>query len=404
MRITRDLLLAYIIVFNIIFSFNLIATFLPIYLDQVGITLTNIGIIFALAAIAAGIIRFPLGTLADKYGKKPLMVFGAIGYPIFALGVALANKTPHFVGLKLLIDLFQSIFWIAFWVYLFNILTRGEEGKQIALRNVAVGVGLVAAPLVGGLVIEKFGFPQLFYISAIISSLSIFLILLVREPPYKHKEENLLEEYSSLIHKPKFRSLLLIGILHNIGWVIWYIYMPIYLREMGFSMSAIGLLLSVNYLAYTLNTYPIGKLIDKVHSHYLIIPGFFLVWAMGYLFLLTTNYVVLTLSRTIMGFGQDICWQPLIARLTHTTPKKELGAAVGLFRAGVTVAVGIVSIIAGWLADLYGIKPLLFGAATFAFVSGLIVLFRYRHIKERGAALLHKHHLVHAHIHRGVLH
>ncbi len=404
MKINKSMFLGMILAFNVVFSLSLATSFLPIYLDTLGISLTSIGLIFAVAAIAAGIIRFPLGNFVDKHGKKPLLLLGAIGYPIFAIGLSFAWQTSHFVLLKLFVDLFAAVFWVAFWAYLFNILTRGEEGRQLGMRNFASGVGLVLAPLLAGIIIQNYGFITLFYLSAIISSISLFIILLIREPKTERIEKDMFEEYQSLIHKQKFRFILLVAVLHNIVWAIWYIYMPIYLKGLGLSMALIGGLISVNYLAYTLNSYPIGKMVDKFHSYYLIIPGFFIVSMMGYVFLQVSSYVYLVLSRAVMGFGMNIEWNPLVARLTHLTPKKEHGSSAGLFRAATGITVGVTSLAGGYFAELYGVGTLLFGAVILAFCVGIFLIFGYEFLSGKGRPLnIHRHH-VEIHSHHSHLH
>ena len=90
-------------------------------------------------------------------------------------------------------------------------------------------------------------------------------------------------------------------------------------------------------------------------------------------------------------------WNPLVARISHLTPKKEHGGTVGLFRAGNALVLGLTTIGAGYLANIYGIKSILFGASIFALFAGLTVMFMSKGIIENGGLLLEKHHLIHLH-------
>ncbi len=395
MGLSKQSWLSLIIVFNVMFSFLLIINFFPIYLNQLGVSFTEIGIIFAVAGIITGLLRYPMGTMVDKYGKKPIILLGAIGYPIFAFGLTLAHSTTSFILLKLFVDIFGAVFWTAYWVFLFSLIKRGNEGRQISFRNIAYGSAAILAPLVAGFVIADYGFNTLFYLSAVIGTISIGLIALIKEPRIQHIEESLKKEFDVLMNKAKFRFLTIVGVLHNVTWIIWWIYMPIYLQqELNFTIPQVGIVLSALWLTYVLTAYPLGRMIDKFHSYYLIIPGFFVFAVLGHLFLVTSNFIYLALVRSAMGFSMDLRWQPLTARLTHVTPKREHGAAVGLFRAINTTSAGVVALAAGYFATTLGLKTILWAGAAASFIFGIILIVFYKQLAGRGKPLLHRHHTV----------
>jgi MFS family permease len=399
----RRMLLSSIAGFNTAFSFMLVSSFLPIYLANLEISLMNIGFIFAFGAMIAGVLRFPIGTITDKVGRRPLMLIGAIGYPIFAIGTLLSRNTAHFVSIKLLIELFGALFWTAFWAYIYDILRKGHEGRQLAYTKIlAIGVSGALAPFIGGFIIAYYGFTSLFYLAAAVGVVNIFFIAtLIRDylPPIKesakHLEKDIVKEYRDIINIKKFRIYLAIGVLHNIIWATWYVYMPIYLSDMGISIQQIGIMISLLYISYIITTYPLGKLIDKFPSKYLIIPGFFLMWFGGYMFFMFKDFARLTLSRMAIAVGFDATWEPMIARLSHITSEREHGGTVGLFRAGNAIAIGLSTVVVGYFAGIYGIKAVLWGVSTFSLIIGIILVFINTGLMGKGRAKLHKHHVMH---------
>jgi MFS transporter, DHA1 family, multidrug resistance protein len=400
----KKLILGALCAFNVVLSFTLVSSFLPIYLDSLGISLVNIGLIFAFGAMIAGVLRFPFGTMSDRIGRRPLMLFGAIGYPLFALGIIFARTTPHFVGIRILIEIFGAIFWMGFWAYIFDMVHRGSEGIDIARTNIVIKLGQISAPVMGGLIIAYYGFTHLFFLGAAVGLVNIlFISLVIRDDKkqgigtFEQIEHDVVSEYKHLVNMKKFRTLVTIGVLHNVAWCIWWVYMPIYLRGEGVSIQQIGIMLSFVYLVSLLIQYPQGKAIDRFPSKYIIIPGFFLVWISGYAFLLMKDVIGYTIARAAMSIGFDMEWSPLVARISHLTPRKEHGGTTGLFRAANAITVGVVIIIAGYLADIYGIKIVLWGASSFAFIVGLGLLFVTKGIMAKGRSLKHKHHLTNLH-------
>ncbi|MBT3940624.1 MFS transporter [Candidatus Woesearchaeota archaeon] len=397
----RKVILSALCAFNVALSFTLVSSFLPIYLDSMGISLVNIGLVFAFGAMVAGVLRFPIGTMADRVGRRPLMLFGAIGYPLFAIGVVLSRSTIHFIGIRLLIEVFGALFWIAFWAYIYDMIHRGHEGIEIAHTNMIIKISQILAPFIGGMIIAYYGFNHLFFLAAAVGAVNIIFISMVIKEYGKHERETLkklehdvISEYKHLVNMAKFRTLVIIGVLHNISWCIWWVYMPIYLRNQGTSIKQIGMLLSLVYLVSFMIQYPLGKAIDKFPAKFLIIPGFFLTWISGYAFLMFKDIIGYTIARASMSIGYDTEWSPLVARISHLTPRKEHGGTAGLFRAICALSVGIVTIIAGYLADIYGIKIVLWGASSFSLVVGIILLFVSKGLMGKGRSLAHKHHII----------
>jgi len=392
----KGLLPLYVVSFIVSFGLTLALSFLPIYLSQIGISLVEIGVVFALASIIAGIVRFPIGALVESKGRKPLILFGAIGYPIFAIGLIMAKTTGDFILVKIFLEIFAAIFWTALLAYMYDVIRTKRAGRQIAIRNISGGIGVMLAPVTAGFIIVKYGFPTLFVISGAVSFIALLVALFfIKETSTgssSYTFSSMKEEYSHILHIKKYRYYLWIGLLHNIIWVVWYVYMPIYLKDIGMSTEVIGLLLSFNMMIFIATSYPIGRMIDKFPTKYLIIPGFFLAWAAGYWFLATRDYIQLAVSRSLIGVGMVATWEPMIARISSLTPKREHGFSVALFRALNSLLIGSTTIGAGWLASLYGISFVLKAVSILAFGIGVFLIFFRHELRDAGIPGLKKHH------------
>ena len=181
MKINKNIILLSAISFNVALSIALVKSFLSIYLHEIGITLISIGLIYAAGAIAAGILRLPLGGLISKYGPKPLMIIGAACYPLFAIGVSIAETTPFFIVLKIIFEIVGAVFWTAFWVYLYDTIIKGEEGRSITFTGVFRKLPFFIGPFIAGIIISLFGFKNLFYLSAVIGIISVFVVSMVKD-------------------------------------------------------------------------------------------------------------------------------------------------------------------------------------------------------------------------------
>ena len=68
-------------------------TVLNLYLYSLGYDARFIGIINGVNAVAVFLVSVPLGYLADRLGRLPVMLVGGIGYPLCILGLTLSRST-----------------------------------------------------------------------------------------------------------------------------------------------------------------------------------------------------------------------------------------------------------------------------------------------------------------------
>ncbi len=412
MNIRKELLYIYSLVLIVTFGYHLISHFLPIYLDSLGISLLNIGVIYAFAAIIAGILRFPVGAISDTFGRRPLLLIGVLGYPLFAILIAFSQNTFFFASAKVIFNIFSMVFWVGIGAYLFDVVSKKHEGRQIAGGNIVSCLSAAVAPLIAGVIIASLGFTNLFYISAAVTASAIPLALLIeKNKTRKHKKikidwEYLQKEYSDIINSKGFRIVAFICVLTNFVWAFWYLLFPIYLTQLGFSTVVIGGVLTVNLLFIAFFHLFLGKWTDSMSGRWLIIPGFFLMWLSGYALIWTRNLIGYALSRIGYSTGISMSWHPAYASLARRTPKKEHGGAVGLFGAVTSLAYAFGALIAGWMAEVYSVKFALMTSSTIALIMGVILLLMSKHIiKARWLysytnTKYKKHHVTHEMVHK----
>ena len=84
-------------------SFSLVTPFLPLLLNDVGVV-TNVefwsGLLFAASFVASSIMSPIWGSLADKYGKKPMIIRSGLGIGTTYLLMAFATNQYHLLALR----------------------------------------------------------------------------------------------------------------------------------------------------------------------------------------------------------------------------------------------------------------------------------------------------------------
>jgi MFS transporter, DHA1 family, multidrug resistance protein len=139
---------------------------LPVYLkDGLGIDPAFIGPIM-MPFFLSELLKGPLGVLADKIGRKPLMVIGPAVTIFTPLIFTLIRYEPNtvflpaliaFGFLRLLDGLGASALWPAMFAHLGDVVPSEKRASAMSVLNVTYMVGLALGFLAGGFVDDTFG-------------------------------------------------------------------------------------------------------------------------------------------------------------------------------------------------------------------------------------------------------
>jgi MFS family permease len=169
------------LVFSFIFTLgNSSNQFLLLRAKEAGNPLATVILFYLLYNLIFSLVSYPAGRLSDKIGRKKLLVWGYLFYGVVYLGFAL-NNSP-------------GMFWLLFGVYgLYTGFTEGVEkalvsdiapaelrATAIGLHATLVGIGLLPASLLAGLLWKYFGPQAAFYFGSfmgITASIGLWFIL-----------------------------------------------------------------------------------------------------------------------------------------------------------------------------------------------------------------------------------
>ncbi len=182
----RNLTFLWIAQFLSLIGFSFALPFVPFYFQELGVTGSGaLRVWTGLFAASSGIplaIAAPIwGSLADRYGRRPMSLRASLGGAVVLAGMSLA-RTP---GMLLAFRVLQGVFTGTITANLTLVVSTTPQkriGMAVGIMNSAVYAGDTLAPLFGGLCADRFGYRISFAISAL-SLLASFLVtlLFVRE-------------------------------------------------------------------------------------------------------------------------------------------------------------------------------------------------------------------------------
>jgi MFS family permease len=152
--------------------------FQPIYLSQLGANPVQIGYILGSAGFALMIAHIPAGYLADRIGRRPLLITGWLIGIISTLSMALAPSLPFFVAGLLL---YATTGFVTSPLNSYVTAARGNwsVGRAITLISSTYNLGIVFGPFTGGWIGDHFGLRSVYYLAGALFIVSTIFLLMI---------------------------------------------------------------------------------------------------------------------------------------------------------------------------------------------------------------------------------
>jgi len=135
-------------------------TFLLFYLiDVVGLTESEgqrfVGQLSAMLGLALIAATIPAGHLADRYGRKPMLIAAGLLASVGTLAILVVRDLAALSACGLLIGVGIGVFLSANWAWITDIVPQGEAAHYLGVANVATALGSGVSRLLGGVVIDR---------------------------------------------------------------------------------------------------------------------------------------------------------------------------------------------------------------------------------------------------------
>jgi MFS family permease len=164
---------------------GILSAFLPLLATQVvgGISATEVGFLFAAAGFVSMVLGIPLGALADRAGKKKIMIFGLLISSVALAGMAFATSYLWLIIVTISQRVGLAMFSPASMGLLSNSVSSQRQGMAMgAYGGLCEDPGIIAGSALGGLIWSAWGPQATFLTGAIAAGLGVVVTLaLIKE-------------------------------------------------------------------------------------------------------------------------------------------------------------------------------------------------------------------------------
>jgi DHA1 family multidrug resistance protein-like MFS transporter len=162
--------------------------FQPLYLEQLGADPILIGTILGVSGVAMTVLHIPAGYLSDKIGRRKLLLIAWTSGMVTTWIMALANTLPVFV-LGMVFYGFTAFVISPLNSYITAARGKLGVGRALTLISAAYNTGAILGPFLGGIIAERYGLRQIYYVSASIFIFSTITLFFIRSQPIEHDDQ-----------------------------------------------------------------------------------------------------------------------------------------------------------------------------------------------------------------------
>lgn len=157
-------------------------TLLPLFAtDELGMSPSGIGLMFAVGVGAEFLVLFPAGTLADRYGRKAVMLPSLAGLAVTVLVLGTATSAIALTLLLAALAVASGFAGVPPAAMLSDIVPAKHSGRGVGAFRFAGDIGFFLGPLIAGVVSKRFGFQTAFAVTAVVPAIGAVLVLRMRE-------------------------------------------------------------------------------------------------------------------------------------------------------------------------------------------------------------------------------
>lgn len=338
--------------------------------------------------ITKAITNYFTGSLANKYGRKNLLIIGwIIGLPVPFI-LMLATNWNWVIFANVLLGINQGLTWSSTVVMKIDLVGENNRGLAMGLNEFAGYIAVAVVAFFTSWIASEYGLrPYPFYIGIVLSILGLLISWFFIEDTMHHVA---LDSNASSIPKLKnifwdttlfnrnLGSVTQAGLINNLNdGMAWGLF-PILLAQKNYSLSEIGIITATYPAVWGLGQSITGKMSDHYRKKSMLFWGMMLQGLALVFFVFASSFAHYIIISSILGWGTAMVYPTFLATIAENTHPFDRAKSIGVFRLWRDLGYAIGAIITGMIADAFGIDASIIVIAILTILSAVIIAGRMK--------------------------
>lgn len=370
--------------FTTIVAMTLLLPFLPLYVEQLGVSdpaaiVQWSGVAFGATFLSAAFTAPLWGRLGDRYGRKLMLIRASLGMAVAMSLIGLADNVWHLVLLRLLVGLLGG-YASGATILVATQTPKARSGWALGVLSSGVMAGSLAGPLVGGLLPPLIGIRNTFFMAgAVIFVTFLATVFLLKEAPRAPRtglQKKRAEEDLWVALTDKKPVLIMFGVACLVMFASMSIepIITVYLQQLRADNVTLmaGLVMSAAALGAMLSASRLGQLADRI-GHWPVVTACLLAAAL----LLIPQALVsdpwqLVVLRFFMGLALGGLLPCIASIIRHSVPERIAGRMLGYSTSSQYVGQVLGPLTGGYLGGHFGMRMVFVGTCVIMAVCAAI--------------------------------
>ena len=349
--------------------------------------------------ITKAITNYGAGRLADRLGRKHVLVAGwlvAIPVPFLLMW---GPSWKWIVAANVLLGVSQGLTWSLTVIMKIDLVGPKRRGLAMGVNEFSGYIAVAASAFATGWIAARYGLrPQPFYLGIVYVACGLLIsALLVHDTRDHVAHETALRSakqaeahvsqrevfWRTTLSDRNLSSVSQAGLVNNLNdGMAWGIF-PLYFAAAGIGLERIGVLAALYPATWGMMQLFTGAWSDRIGRKRLIVGGMW-VQAIGIaITAATTSFTPFALGSLLLGLGTAMVYPTLLATIGDVAHPGWRASAVGVYRLWRDLGYAIGALLAGVVADAFGLAAAMWLVAFITFGSGTIVALRMRETLAR---------------------
>lgn len=315
-------------------SFTLVMPFISVFVEELGVGPGLVeyyaGLAVSTNALAAALMAPIWGSLADRYGRKPMMVRAAFAMIFTMGGMAFVPNVFWLIVLRVLNGVFTGYIPNA-TALIASQVPKDKTGYALGTLSTGAVAGNLIGPTLGGVLAEMFGVHTVFLLVGLLYAIVVILtVFYIREDfvPIKKSDALPVKEVFAQVKDRQMlvglfvTSMVIIAAAQAVVPIL-----TLYVRHLGQTDNLLfvaGFIISLPGMASLATSGYLGKLGDRIGNHRLLLMALTYSLLINVFCVFAENPFQLGLLRFLYGFGTGALLPSVNSLLTKLTPKEGI--------------------------------------------------------------------------------
>jgi MFS family permease len=385
---------------------SMVWPFLSLYVRQrLDVPMTTVGLLLGLHSAMALVTTLIAGPVADRLGRKGVMVLSLFAGSALFLAMSLADSLPAWALLMAANGALNPLYRVGSDAMVADLIPPERRAGAYALIRMSNNLGVAIGPAVGGF-LAVVSYSWAFYAGAAASALFGLLVLffiaetlpLAQAPAYEAPADEATADggadeatadggYGRLLRDRPFLVFCVISTLAVVPSTLFFVLLPVYVKEQfGVPESQYGFIMATNAALVVLFQYPVTRSTERFAPLPVMAAGA-LLYALGVGSVsLGSAFHHFLLSIVVLTFGEMLLVPTGTTMTANLSPPDMRGRYMGFYGLTWRVGVGLGPVIGGFLNDQFAPVAIWYGGLAIGLAATVGYLLLDRALRRRKSA------------------